>query len=172
MTTAEYEVSLSNKLIRRFQEEYYKKIGVVPSVLIKSKTEVLPITMEELKDTINTYIPKDVRETFPCILLSTRHRAIVDLRKIFIHIAYFNLVERKINISRYLKQDHTTILHNLKVFDDLYSKDTKFSNLYLQIINHLNLLPYGTPDVQSIEEGGTDSEPTLHFMAHEESACL
>jgi chromosomal replication initiation ATPase DnaA len=68
-----------------------------------------------------------------------RVRKNVEARQILSNILVFELQMRKTEVGRYLKQDHTTVIHSCKKFDELYIGCNKFKERVDNIYRKLNL---------------------------------
>lgn len=144
MTTKEYQNKLALKMIRSFVNDLYSKTGMKATVKID-----------------RLYVPKDdesmVREIMSIDILEqrfldsipfkvegnplkskSRKGEYVELRCIFCHIACKHLGFALVAVGRYLKKDHTSIIHMCKRGDILLSNDEKFIALYDTIFTKIN----------------------------------
>jgi len=172
MNKKQYEEYLSNILINRFKKEYYDKIGKIPRIIIDDKEPaIIKMSLEKLEEILNGYLsPESIQKEYT---IKTNHRKgeLVDLRKMFCYIAFSYMSYSKSDIARHLGQDHTTVLTAINKFMQLYESDNTFRNIYLNILEELNLLAYAE-SIQSPEERGNNAEPILCFVAHEDEVSL
>lgn len=68
-----------------------------------------------------------------------RNRPISEARQILSYICVFELQMRKTEVARWIKQDHTTVIHSCKKFRDLYVGCNKFKTKVDSIYRKLNL---------------------------------
>lgn len=164
MTTHEYESYLHTKLINEFKERFYEKTGRVPIVLIREDSSIPRVSLEELKQIINKFIP--VETGILDIETKIRKRPVVELRYMYMQIAKFwghTLASIGLSLGG---RDHTTVLHGVEQFHILYAQDENFQMLYNNIIIHIKKYHSNVYTVlQHTEEEGVDSEPVLHSMA-------
>lgn len=178
MNIKEYKKNESKELINNFIEEYYTLTGSRPIVsLIKGillvkildKELMKKITLSELEDIINKFIPINFKIENK-IILSIKHPSrkihLVELRHIFSHIARkmgYTLTE----IGDYLNnKDHTTVINSLRQFDNwVDSGDILFISKYEEILNEVNtyikLKENGNDLLYNVDEESIDSQSTL-----------
>lgn len=131
------ETQLSeNEMVQDFIEKFYETFSYYPTVIIKSKKKNLTfsvISLNDLEKCFTTFLPKKYNKTY---LLGSkiRIRELVELRFIFCHIARKMAYGLK-DIGLYLNRDHTTVLHGLRTFRNLYQTDEYFREKYHKIIN-------------------------------------
>lgn len=145
MTTKEYQNKLALKLIRSFVNDLYNKTGMKATV----KIDRLYIPKEDEGSKIKEIMSLDILEerfinAIPIkvdgnpLKLKSRKGEYVDLRCIFSHIACKHLGFPLIAVGRYLKKDHTSIIHMCKRGDALLENDEKFTALYDSIFTKIN----------------------------------
>jgi hypothetical protein len=125
------------KMVQQFIENFYNAFGYYPTIIIKTdkkKSHFGVISLTDLEKCFQEFLPKKYGKIH--ILSSTlRVRKLVELRFIFFHIARKMGYGLK-DIGQYLgKRDHTTVIHGLKTFRNLYETDENFKNLYYKIVN-------------------------------------
>jgi hypothetical protein len=139
MNKSKEKKKLEQELVRKFIQNFYDKIGYQPLVILKhenSSNKATILTLNELDSYFIDLLPIQFNEK---VKLSSKNRmaALVELRCIFVFIARSMGYTLK-DIGVYLGgRDHTTILHNINVFRDLYETDDFFRNRYLTIINNI-----------------------------------
>lgn len=127
-------------LIYDFMEKFRKQCGYYPTVItreavVENKEGIKLLTMNELSDYFDDFLPSLYNKT---LRLNTklRNRSIVELRFMFCYIARsmrFTLTD----IGKFLKRDHTTVIHALNMFHNLYQTDEAFRFRYTTIINSI-----------------------------------
>lgn len=138
MDTADYKKKLEHQLIKEFLDKFYEKVGYYPTVITNTKDGegIKILSLSQLETYFEEFIPT-IYGKKPS--LSTKHRArpIVELRFTFFFIARqmrYTLSE----IGQYVgKRDHTTVIHGLRTFKNLYETDVKFKSRYNTIINKI-----------------------------------
>lgn len=145
MTTREYQNKIALKMIRSFVNDLYNKTGMKATVKIDrlyipkddDNTRVREImSLDILEQRFIESIPFDININ----PLKTRSRKgeYVDLRCVFCHIACKHLGFPLISVGRYIKRDHTSIIHMCKRADTLLEIDSKFIALYDSIFTKIN----------------------------------
>lgn len=124
---------------KSFVLQFYKKFGYYPTILMKdliiSKIKTNKISLNELKRHFKQFLPKSFEKTIN-LEDASRKQPITDLRFIYIQIArMMNYTLRNIGIS--LNRDHTTMMHALNQFKNLYETNESFRIKYQQIINYI-----------------------------------
>lgn len=140
MDSVQYKQKLEQGLIKEFMEKFYEKVGYYPMVVtdVKHQEGIKILTLSELEKYFTPYTPKVFGKK---VILSSKNRSrpLVELRFIFFFIARqmrYGLLE----IGQHLgKRDHTTVLHGLKTFKNLYETDIQFKAKYHKIINQIKL---------------------------------
>lgn len=140
MDSEQYKKKLEQELIKEFTEKFYEKIGYYPKVItdIKKQPGIKILTLNELEQYFIPYTPH-VFGKKTSLSSKNRTRPLVELRFIFFFIARqmrYGLLE----IGQYLgKLDHTTVIHGIKTFKNLYETDLRFKEKYNNIIKHIKL---------------------------------
>lgn len=145
MTTKEYKNKLALKLIRSFVNDLHSKTGMKATV----KIDRLYIPKDDQGDRIKEIMSLDILEQrfmeavpFPItgnpLHSKSRKGEYVDLRCIFSHIACKHLAFPLIAVGRYLKKDHTSIIHMCKRGDNMLENDDMFTKLYDTIFTKIN----------------------------------
>lgn len=138
MDTADYKKKLEHQLIKEFLDKFYEKVGYYPTVVTnRDKEEGIKIlTLNQLESYFQSFMPSVFGKK---VALSSKNRIrpLVELRFMFFFIARqmkYTLLE----IGQHLgKRDHTTVLHGLKTFRNLYETDVRFKSTYDKIINNI-----------------------------------
>ena len=140
MTSNENELEIEDELVKDFLKTFYKKLGYYPIVVTKNKrTQETPpkaLSLEELESYFEPHLPTIYGKKQE-LKTRCRYRPLPELRFIFSQIARtmrYNLRE----IGTYLGgRDHTTIVHGLQTFRNLYETDERFKERYHQIVNEI-----------------------------------
>lgn len=128
---------LEAQMVQEFIENFYNEFGYNPTVIIKTQTKKSAfgvISLTDLEKCFERFLPKKYGKIH---LLSSRIRIreLVELRFIFFHIARKMGYGLK-DMGQYLgKKDHTTVIHGLKTFRNLYQTDENFRQTYHKIVN-------------------------------------
>ena len=145
MTTKEYQNKLALKMIRSFVNDLYNKTGMKATI----KIDRLHVPKSDDGSRIKEIMSLDILEerfleaipynfTGNPFHSKSRKGEYVDLRCIFSHIACKHLGFPLIAVGRYLKKDHTSIIHMCKRGDNLLENDEKFTALYDTIFTKIN----------------------------------
>jgi hypothetical protein len=149
--TNEIEASL----IYEFMESFRKHSGYYPTVItreaiVENKEGIKLLTLNELNQYFNPFLPKIYNKTTN-LDTKLRNRVIVELRFMFCYIARsmrFTLTD----IGRFLKRDHTTIIHALNMFHNLYQTDESFRFKYTTIINSIKENQHESQSLDDIDK--------------------
>jgi hypothetical protein len=137
MTSEQYKKKVENDLVRDFLNTFYEKVGYYPIVIINKKQncdESKMMSFIELESYFEPYLPT-IYGKRQSLSTKNRFRSITELRFIFCHIARSMNYTLK-QIGQHLgNRDHTTVIHGLTAFKNLYETDERFKQLYHKIIN-------------------------------------
>lgn len=64
------------------------------------------------------------------------------------------------SMGNHLKRDHTTVIHNIDVFKNLYETDPRFVQKYLRIINQIKK-DYEPPTVDDANKAQDQSQSNI-----------
>lgn len=140
MESKKYAYALQEKLVSQFRQTFYEKMGYYPIVI----TEVMdhegaytPImTLQKLKKMFNLFLP--VKNGKKLSLESrSRCRELVELRQIYCSIARSMKYCLKTIGETLGNRDHTTIIHNVTTFNNLYETNYEFRHKYATIVKYI-----------------------------------
>jgi len=164
MTPDEYQKKLENELVREFLNNFYEKAGYYPIVIINEKANIdqsKTMSLIELEGYFERYLPV-IYGKKQRLGTKNRSRPLPELRFIFCQIARsmrYNLKE----IGQHLGgRDHSTVLHGLTAFRNLYETDEKFKDLYHKIINNIKQ-NYESSVMDYIDQTQNQPQPNLFF---------
>lgn len=138
MEHTQYAARLEKKLIEEFKTVFQQKLGYSPVVFTRTERNESGIpymSLEELDGLFTKFLPTRFGNPLP-LQTSWRMREIVELRSIFCFMAK-NMKYSLKNIGLHLKRDHTTVMHGLKIFRDLFDTDEVFRLKYLAIQKYI-----------------------------------
>lgn len=140
-------------LINDFIAKFHDRIGYYPTVLTKyghvtGDGSLKILKLNELEELFEPFLPVVYDKKYK-LTAKFRLRALVDLRFIFYFIANKMLGYKLTEIARYLKQDHTTVIHGIKEYNKLYETSPLFREKTLQLIN---LVKNKQNEPQALEE--------------------
>ena len=139
MNPAEYKKKVEHDLIKEFLTKFHDKVGYYPTVITNHRITddgIITLTLPELEKYFEPHLPTFYKKK---IRLDSkyRYRPIVELRCIFFFIARsmrYNLKQ----LGEYVGgRDHTTVIHGVNTFRNLYETDPLFRNKYYLIINQI-----------------------------------
>ena len=128
--------ALERNLIKEFLDKFYDQVGYYPTVLTKreNRDEFKILTLRELEDYFNPFLPRLYGKILN-LGNTTRIRPLVELRFIFFFIAR-QMRYTFLEIAQYIgKKDHSTVIHGVAIFRNLYETDILFRQKYQAIIN-------------------------------------
>lgn len=146
-----YETLLESRLVEKFKLEFYEKLGYYPIVITKitdqQTQELKMMSLEELKACFTPFLPRLYGKVLK-LDAKSRKREIVELRHIFTFIARklgysFTFIGAFLN-----KRDHTTIINNLRMFNNLIETDPEFRNKYNNILKHIKKTTNESPAME------------------------
>jgi len=161
----DYECKLETKLIEKFKDDFYEKMGYYPVIFSKYTLDVyhknIVISLEELSDIFKDFLPKIPRVK---VTLSNKSkiRKLVELRVIFCFLARTMKYTLK-EIAVFLNRDHTSVVHALQSFNDFIETDPDFKLLFDKIntIYRLKLKKYESSDMDKFDQISVEPEPTV-----------
>lgn len=139
MKPIDYKKKLESQLIKEFLDKFYEKVGYYPTVITDNNITddgVIVLTLPELEEYFKPYLQS---RTGRNIRLGSKDRTryLVELRCIFFFIGRSMRYGLK-QLGRYLgDRDHTTVIHGVTTFKNLYDTDPAFRSKYYIIINQI-----------------------------------
>jgi len=139
MNPAEYKKKVEHDLIIEFINKFHQKVGYYPTVITNHRITddgIITLTLPELEKYFEPYLPTFYNKKLT-LAAKDRARSLVELRCIFFFIARsmrYNLKELGIYMGG---RDHTTVIHGVNTFRDLYETDPLFRDKYYLIINQI-----------------------------------
>jgi len=139
MTASDCKKKIEQELIEEFILKFEEKIGYKPTVITdKEMTNdgLIILTLNELENYFTPFLPK-TRGRDIKLGSKDRTRSLVELRCIFFFIARSMNYTLK-RVGQYLGgRDHTTVIHNITTFKNLYDTDEIFKMKYNTILKTL-----------------------------------
>ena len=133
LKNTEEEKNFTKEFIRSF----FEKFNYYPTVIIdKNNGGYNLLSLKQLEECFDPFLPKVYNEV---VSLNARHRVreLTELRHIFCFIARSMNFKVK-TIGKHLGgRDHTTVLHSVMVFKNLYETDETFREKYRRISNQI-----------------------------------
>ncbi len=158
MKPREYKKKMENELINEFRNKFYEKVGYYPTVITNNNiTEdgVIILTLPELEKYFEHHLPTKFGKKIS-LGSKDRYRPLVELRSIFCFISRSMKYGLK-PIGTYLNgRDHSTIMHNIATFSNLYETDPNFKDKYYKIINQIKK-DYESSTVEYIDQVESES---------------
>jgi len=139
MNPAEYKKKAEHDLITEFINRFYDKIGYYPTVVTNHRITddgIITLTLPELEKYFEPHLPTFYNKKTK-LQSKDRNRPLVELRCIFFFIARsmrYNLKQLGIYMGG---RDHTTVIHGINTFRNLYETDPLFKDKYYLIINQI-----------------------------------
>lgn len=130
------------ELISEFMEKFREEIGYYPTVVINediiNRDFLHRLPLDVLEKQFDDFLPTIYGKTVT-ITCKKRIRPIVEIR------CYFSFIARTMgysltDIGKYIKKDHTTIMHHIRMFNILYETQEKFRDKYIKIVNKIKAL--------------------------------
>jgi hypothetical protein len=138
MNPIEYKKKVEHDLITEFINKFHQKVGYYPTVITNHRITddgIVALTLPELEKYFEPFIPTSMKKKG--LASKDRYRNIVELRCIFFFIARSMRYNLK-PLGDYMGgRDHTTVIHGINTFRDLYETDPTFRSKYYLIINQI-----------------------------------
>ncbi|MGI9142421.1 MAG: helix-turn-helix domain-containing protein [Fluviibacter sp.] len=140
MENKEYAYALQEKLVSQFRQTFYEKLGYYPIIITEIQTadgEYKPImTLDKLKSMFDLFLPEKYGKKLS-LETKRRYREIVELRLIYCSIARGMKYSLKTIGETIGNRDHTTVIHNVNTFNDLYETSYEFRTKYATIVKYI-----------------------------------
>jgi hypothetical protein len=162
MTPTDYKKKMEKQLIKDFQESFYEKIGYRPTVITErsiTNEGLIVLTLNELEEYFIPYLPMILGKKHN-LGSKDRTRELVELRCIFFFIGRSMHYGLKAMGTYLGGRDHTTVIHNIDVFKNLYETDPRFRQKYLHIINQIKK-DYEPPTVDDTDKAQDQSQSDI-----------
>jgi hypothetical protein len=139
----EEEKSITEKeLVKAFMEQFYETLNYYPTVITKNNTmynrdDIKVVSLQTLQSYFEPFLPTHYGKKLK-LPARNRSRYLVELRFIYFFIARcmkYNVV----TIAKSIQMDHTSVLHGLRTFRNLYETSDSFRDKYYKIINYIKL---------------------------------
>lgn len=86
---------------------------------------------------ILTVISKNCGVSVEDILSKVRKKEVVDARHYFFTIMRKHLGHTTTSVGRFTDRDHTTVIHGIRTFNDRYSSEENYKNVYDSILHEI-----------------------------------
>ncbi len=156
MDSLEYAVQMEKKLIDNFKTKFFEKLGYYPEVITKhdinnAKKPAGPIlSLDELEQQFKQFLPKN-SAIITSLKSKRRKKEIVELRQMFCYMAR-KMGYSLTSVGKHLgNKHHTTIMHNIKTFHNLFETDQNYRYRY-SVIHHQIKFNYDAPVMDSVDE--------------------
>ena len=155
MIPEDYAIRLEKKLIAEFKEKFLDKLGYEPIVMTRKKVNndyINIIPLYKLKKVFEPYLPfNELTQKKIPLESKSRKRELVELRHMYCIIARtMGYTLKSIAVS--LNRDHTTVIHNIRSFNNLMEVLPNFQEQYNEIFNVLKQLTYVSSAVDDTTE--------------------
>jgi hypothetical protein len=162
MNVKDYSSTIKLNMVNKFKSEFFKKFNYYPTVIVNCEIRrqyLSIINLEQLKKAFEPFLPVIGKKKY-LLETSSRKREIVELRAIYCFFAKkmgYSLKTIALSVN---KSDHTTIIHNLKLFDNLINYSDSFLNKYNVIFEHIK-----QQNVDYNESPTMDSSDTMEHQS-------
>lgn len=140
--TAEEQLKTELHLVNEFMKSFYEALNYYPTVVTKNnrmhnKDDLKIVNLETLQTYFEPFLPTQYGKK---LNLSARNRTryLVELRFIYFFVAR-SMGYNVVTIAKSIKMDHTSVLHGLNTFRNLYETHDPFRQKYIKIINYIKL---------------------------------
>ena len=139
MKNSFYARKLETDLIAEFKETFHKQLGYYPVVLVRHEVSCLEVSHMPLDKLISYFEPFLPYRFGVRLSLTSRHRyrELVELRCIYFFIA--KQLGYTLAVIGHNHFHHTTVLHGLKMFNNLIETDVAFKEKYQKVVDHISV---------------------------------
>jgi hypothetical protein len=124
---------------KNFVKRFYRKFNYYPTVIInkeRASDDYNLLSLSQLEECFTPFLPTLRNKIIP-LNSRERIREITELRHVFCFLAR-SMNFKVTTIGRYLGgRDHTTVVHSVMVFKNLYETDEAFREKFKRITNHI-----------------------------------
>jgi len=155
MHTENNPLTKEDKLIKEFKIKFFNELGYEPTVLATSNLKldedkyIKVMSLEKLKECFNPFLPSN-KGIFIELNGKTRKNNIVELRVIFSFISR-SMGYVLSDIGKFLKKDHSTIIHSINNFKNWIEVDPCFRDKYNTILKHIYTIQNFTNESSTLE---------------------
>jgi chromosomal replication initiation ATPase DnaA len=140
--TTEEQLQKETELVKEFMIHFYKNLNYYPTVITRNNTmhnkdDLKIVKLDKLQTYFETFLPTQYGKKLK-LGARNRTRYLVELRFIYFFIAR-SMGYNVVTIGRSIKMDHTSVLHGLNTFRNLYETSDPFRQKYIAIINYIKL---------------------------------
>jgi hypothetical protein len=162
MDSKSYAAKLEKKLITEFKSTFFNKLGYYPTVITQiytSENAEIPImSLEMLEHCLEPFMPVYFdKRTY--LQSKSRNRPLVELRNIFCLLARQMGYSLTV-IGKFLKKDHTTVIHAITACKNLLETCEPFQHKYTSILKTLKS-NYEPPIMDNIDQVQCEPEPAV-----------
>jgi len=134
------QLKIEADLIESFMDNFYEKLGYYPTVVthnntMHNKDNVKVVGLEQLQEYLDPFMPTEFGKRLT-LRSRSRSRTIVDIRFIYYFLAR-SMGYSLSTISRSLGMDHTSVIHGLRTFKNLYETSDLFREKYSNIVKYI-----------------------------------
>lgn len=160
-----YAARLEKKLVDQFIETFYEKLGYKPVVITQTTglttDDQLPLmSLETLKEQFTPFLPT-VHGKKKDLSCKIRIRELVELRNIFCYIAKkmgYSLKNIGMSIG---DRDHTTVIHNIRCFNNLMETNEVYREKYMNILKQIKKQYDEPPTLDDTDQVQCEPEPAV-----------
>jgi chromosomal replication initiation ATPase DnaA len=140
--TQEEQLQTEKELIKEFMEKFHKTLNYYPTVVTRNNTmhnkdDLKIVSLETLQTYFQSFLPTRYGKKMS-LSARNRTRCLVELRFIYFFISR-SMGYNVVTIGRSVGMDHTSVLHGLITFKNLYETNDLFRQKYTEIIKHIKL---------------------------------
>lgn len=136
--TKEQELKMEKGLVKEFMETFHKTFKYYPTVVTKNNTmhnedDLKIVSLEQLQSYFEPFLPMYYGKKLK-ISSRNRTREMVEIRFVYYFMSRamgYNLM----TIAKSLNMDHSSVVHGLTTFKNLYETSDPFRQKYIKIIN-------------------------------------
>lgn len=140
--TQEQQLQKEAELVKEFMKTFHEALNYYPTVVTRyntmyNKDDLKIVNLETLQTYFDPFLPTQYGKK---LSLTARNRAryLVELRFIYFFVAR-SMGYNVATIGKSIRMDHTSVLHGLNTFRNLYETSDPFRQKYLKIINYIKL---------------------------------
>jgi len=140
--TTEEQLQKETELVKEFMITFHEAMKYYPTVVTRNNTmhnkdDLKIVNLQTLQTYFDPFLPTQYGKKLK-LEARNRVRYLVELRFIYFFLAR-SMGYNVMTIGKSIRMDHTSVLHGLNTFRNLYETSDPFRQKYVKIINYIKL---------------------------------
>lgn len=166
MTASDYALMMEKRLIDKFKQTFFDKVGYYPVVITRFEIDGYDVAYMPLDDLVECFTPflPERYGKVSALDSKNRYRELVDLRAMFSFLAY-KMKYPLVQIGKRLgNRDHSTVLHGLTIFKNQMETAPAFRDQFITILSHIRSIQNAKNEssiLGTVQEAQHQPEPAI-----------